>query len=437
MSNQDQMDDGFRFQGFRSPNYTMVPDELFDQLLPVLSGSELKVLLYIIRRTFGFKRESDTISLSQMLNGIITRDGRVLDRGAGVSKPPLLQALRSLQEKSIIFAERQVSNERGNEPTIYRLNLQQTPLGKESYLPLVKKVDQGVGKEPLPSPRSRTLTTQDTGSQETVKQKTDFEVSKLRKAAPEEENSEPPGNHTPENTTLTTEPVKAGSTETYSRARPQQKMEGEDFATPGSVLAAQGHLPQRGDGSRSSRSTAPSVDTDARQSSTPHQGGGTPRPEVGTEEWQRIQFHIDQFRRELGDKASLRASTSRAYNLFLRSGLSITTFVERLFRARAITQEYTASITSMGTDPSFKLQRKTKTAYFFGVLEDLLGLLTLEERTRRDSLHAQATQQLEEKKAAERSTSPAKKPVGKKDDSNGSTPRPRDSDGPYGRFIDH
>src|SRR3954465_9258610 len=94
------------FRGFRSPTYTQVPDELFDALLPDLSGAELKVLLYIIRRTFGFKRDSDTISLSQMLNGITRRDGTVLDRGVGLSKPTLLQALRSLSEQEIIFTER-------------------------------------------------------------------------------------------------------------------------------------------------------------------------------------------------------------------------------------------------------------------------------------------------------------------------------------------
>ena len=52
------------FQGFSAPNYTQVPDELFDDLMTDLSGAELKVLLYIIRRTFGFKKTEDTISLS-------------------------------------------------------------------------------------------------------------------------------------------------------------------------------------------------------------------------------------------------------------------------------------------------------------------------------------------------------------------------------------
>src|SRR5215207_9360313 len=63
------------FDGFTRPNYTIVPDELFDRLLHQLSGAELKVLLYIIRRTFGFKKDSDRISLKQMAEGIRTRDG--------------------------------------------------------------------------------------------------------------------------------------------------------------------------------------------------------------------------------------------------------------------------------------------------------------------------------------------------------------------------
>src|SRR2546423_9842309 len=57
-----------RFEPFQGPNYTLVPDEVFDRLLPELTGAELKVLLYIIRRTFGFKKDADSISLAQMLN---------------------------------------------------------------------------------------------------------------------------------------------------------------------------------------------------------------------------------------------------------------------------------------------------------------------------------------------------------------------------------
>ena len=169
------LDDIFHFDGFQSPNYTIVPDELFDQLLAYLSGAELKVLLYIIRRTFGFKRESDSISLSQMLHGITTNDGRILDHGAGLSKPTLLQALRSLQEKHVIQTERRRSVERGDEPTVYRLRFAGgESRGKELRPPVVKKVDQGGGQEILPGPWSRNLTTQETVDRKTAEQETDL-----------------------------------------------------------------------------------------------------------------------------------------------------------------------------------------------------------------------------------------------------------------------
>src|SRR5215213_6455512 len=88
-----------QFDGFGSPNYTQVPDELFDVLAPTLSEAELRVLLYIVRRTFGFKKESDDISLKQLVDGIKTRDGRVLDRGAGVGKTAAIRAVKGLVDK--------------------------------------------------------------------------------------------------------------------------------------------------------------------------------------------------------------------------------------------------------------------------------------------------------------------------------------------------
>ena len=79
------------FSGFSNPNYTQVPDELFDVLMPQLSDIELRVLMYIVRRTFGFKKSADNISLKQIVEGIRGKDGLPLDRGAGVSKPSAVQ----------------------------------------------------------------------------------------------------------------------------------------------------------------------------------------------------------------------------------------------------------------------------------------------------------------------------------------------------------
>jgi Bacteriophage replication protein O len=113
----------WRFKGFISPRYTQVPDELFDELMAYLSGAELKVLLYIIRRTFGFKKDSDNISLRQICNGIKTREGEVLDKGTGLSLSTVQIALKGLLEKNCVITARNRSKAKGDEPTTYSLNM--------------------------------------------------------------------------------------------------------------------------------------------------------------------------------------------------------------------------------------------------------------------------------------------------------------------------
>ncbi len=111
------------FGGFYSPTTTPIPDQIFDELMPTLSGAELKVLLYICRRTFGFKKTSDDISLRQMVKGITTRDGKVLDGGTGLNKDTVSKAAQSLVKKGVIVRNRNRSTERGDEATTYTLKI--------------------------------------------------------------------------------------------------------------------------------------------------------------------------------------------------------------------------------------------------------------------------------------------------------------------------
>ena len=124
-------DTSFSFQGFYNPTTTPVPDEVFDSLLYFLTDPELRVLMYIIRRTFGFKKDADNISLKQLVEGIKTKDGRVLDLGTGISKPTVTKAVKGLVEKGVITAERNRSEERGDEPTTYMLRFRDTPVLKD------------------------------------------------------------------------------------------------------------------------------------------------------------------------------------------------------------------------------------------------------------------------------------------------------------------
>ena len=169
----------YRFSGFVLPQYTQVPDQLFDELLPRLSESELKVLLYIIRRTFGFKKASDNISLKQLVEGITTRDGRRLDYGAGVSKTSAVRGVNGLVEKNVIVAVRNRSTTKGDEPTTYQLQMLGKPVSKSDT-----RVGEGVstfetrGGVNLGLPRDPNLDTQKTVEQQTASQSEPFEISK-------------------------------------------------------------------------------------------------------------------------------------------------------------------------------------------------------------------------------------------------------------------
>jgi phage replication O-like protein O len=111
------------FPGFQFPNTTQIPNEVFDSLMPSLSGGELKVLLYICRRTFGFRKDRDSISLTQIAQGITTKAGRVLDSGTGLSKRHVINALKALEKRNIITVIRKVDETGLNEVNTYSLNM--------------------------------------------------------------------------------------------------------------------------------------------------------------------------------------------------------------------------------------------------------------------------------------------------------------------------
>lgn len=139
---------GWRFRGFTHPNTTSVPDEYFDFVSPRLNGSEVKLMNYLMRRTYGFKKESDAVSLSQMLHGIVRRDGSRLDEGCGLAKSSILAALNSLEAKGLIVRRRQVDFRGGFLATHYTVNRQPDPPGlKTDPGGVGREIDQGVGRE--------------------------------------------------------------------------------------------------------------------------------------------------------------------------------------------------------------------------------------------------------------------------------------------------
>lgn len=84
------------------PNSTQIPNVILDKILPRIPEAESKCLLYICRRTYGFQKVRDRISLTQFVSGIKNRDNEVLDYGTGLSRPVIVEALRHLTLAGII-----------------------------------------------------------------------------------------------------------------------------------------------------------------------------------------------------------------------------------------------------------------------------------------------------------------------------------------------
>ncbi len=327
---KDTHQPSFTYEGFSSPNGTIVPDDVFDVLLPHLNDAELRVLLYIIRRTFGFKRERDNISLRQLVNGITTRDGRVLDGGAGLSKASAARGLKGLKEKGIIISQRNRSAEKGDEATTYALRFKGEPTEKIAATP-VSQFETPPRVSPERHPRVSKLNTQQTVEQQTEN------ISNIRMASTQNKFSE--------------ETTEVGQRPGRNRNTPAQ-------TAPHQLTPA----------------AAPSPSLETIGATIQRRGRGRP-PLHNLEERQVVQAYIEDFARELGDEAKLKSSVTRALNLKRQAGLDLGTFIGVLEEARAITKERTASITKMrssGGGGGFIV--KNKMPYYFAVIAELLGL---------------------------------------------------------------
>lgn len=111
------------FPGLYPPLYTQTPDAFFDWVAPFLPEIELRVLIYLIRRTLGFKKQGDQITIEQIANGIVTREGIRLDWGTQLGERSVQRALAGLEAKGLIERHRQIDPERGYRPSYIRLRL--------------------------------------------------------------------------------------------------------------------------------------------------------------------------------------------------------------------------------------------------------------------------------------------------------------------------
>lgn len=119
-----------------------------DEFLHRFEGDELKILIYLIRRTVGFQKLEDSVSLSQLLEGSTTSEGRVLNHGTGLGKKRLLKALHSLEEGGHLRVTRGKTTRGGNKTNIYQVGLAETIFASWTTEPTDSAPGVGASCEP-------------------------------------------------------------------------------------------------------------------------------------------------------------------------------------------------------------------------------------------------------------------------------------------------
>ena len=90
-----------------------------------------------------------------------------------------------------------------------------------------------------------------------------------------------------------------------------------------------------------------------------------------TEEREKLYAYLRDFSLELGDEAQLSSSITQVLKIFRAAHIPMEHWDEHLYRARALTQEHSASITKRSGDPT-RLSGKNKFPYFKKVIVSLV-----------------------------------------------------------------
>lgn len=143
MTNAPQLENG----------HIKIANELYDAILQFdLSKRELKVILFILRKTYGYNKKEDKISFSQIA------------KGTGLYRPHIISTVKSLKAKNIIKTSDQNSTSYVN---IYCINkLYKTWIPSTKTVPQYQNGTPPVPKQ-LPKLVTKTVPTKDNKDKDT------------------------------------------------------------------------------------------------------------------------------------------------------------------------------------------------------------------------------------------------------------------------------
>lgn len=116
-----------------APNYTQIPNVIFDHWMNLLSPAEFKVLLCICRKTFGWFKDSDLISLKQ------------IEKMTGLVKSGICQNIEKLESLGLVKKIKNKTSDGDDAPNRYAVVVHSvgggSPLSEQQ---VVHSVNRGV-----------------------------------------------------------------------------------------------------------------------------------------------------------------------------------------------------------------------------------------------------------------------------------------------------
>ena len=152
------------FPGFERPDnrWTKLPHALIETLPMVKTAGELKVILYVLRHTWGFQ-EFDIpkrITLDEFQYGRKRADGSRIDGGTGLSRCALKDGIKRAVAHGFLVQEIEPHRDRGRQSHVYCLRMSNTG-------PRVSDSDtlSAIDKHPDDQPLTPTVPESDTRSE--------------------------------------------------------------------------------------------------------------------------------------------------------------------------------------------------------------------------------------------------------------------------------
>jgi phage replication O-like protein O len=99
--------------GFKiyQPNTTQIPNVILDYWMGILPSAELKCLLAISRKTFGWQKKKDKITKRQ------------IGQASGMSNDAVRKAIRELEKRGLILSKENPRKFGKNDPNTYEINV--------------------------------------------------------------------------------------------------------------------------------------------------------------------------------------------------------------------------------------------------------------------------------------------------------------------------